>query len=152
MRDEHVGRDVQGGARRQTRLEIGAHVVANERRERDDVAAVAGDVADEDGGAAAGQLEGVVEVSPRREARRGPVRRGHPRAADPAGQHRQQRGLQHADVGEQRAALALEAAAAHRLHGHGGTEQQPEESQGAERDPHAERNDFEHADDGPRQL
>ena len=150
LRGEDVAADVQGRPRGQAGLEVGAKVEAHERGERDGVAPVARDIADDDGRPAPGQVERVVEVPAGREAVGGHVRGGHARAGDSLRQDRQERGLQDADVLEQQLALALDEAPSPRLRDGDRAGEQPEAREDAERDPQLERDDVEHADDRAR--
>ena len=94
-----------GHLERQPRLEAGAEVgaqrVAHEGRVGESLAAVAGDVAEDERGATAGEGQGVVEVTAGAGTVRGAVGNRGAHRADGLGHRRQQRGLQEADLLEQ---------------------------------------------------
>ena len=99
-------------ARGQPRLEVRAHREAHERRLGERLAAVAGDVAEQQPDAPVGQRERVVEVTAGGGAVGGAVGDRRQQRAEARGHGGQQRRLQQADVLHQALALALEAARA----------------------------------------
>ena len=123
---DHAAGDLQGHARLEARLEVGAQRVAHEGGAGQRAAAVAGHVAEDEADAAAGQRKHVVEVAARAGAVGRPVGHRGAQRADLVGHRREQRGLEQADLLEQLAALPVEAAVAKHGHQRGEAEQRGE--------------------------
>ena len=101
--------DLKREPRLEPGLEVGAQRVAHEGGVGERGAAVAGHVAEDEGGAATGQGERVVEVAAGAGAVGWAVRDRRAHGADLLGHRRQQRGLEQADLLHQLTALAGEA-------------------------------------------
>ena len=101
-------------ARPEAGLEVGAQRVAHEGGVGERGAAMARHVAEDEGCAAAGKRERVVEVATRARAVGGPIGDRGPHGADLLRHRRQQGGLEQAHLLHQLASLAAEAAGAHR--------------------------------------
>ena len=144
---EHAAGGLQRLARRQARLEVGAHGEAHERGVRQRLAPVPGDVADDHREATVLEREHVVEVAAGARAVGRAVGDGGADRAEPRGRHGQQRGLQQADVLEQLPALAHQPPRAHagqaRAHG----ERERERDQRGDQDAHGRRHDADDARD-----
>ena len=113
-----IGEDPPGERERRTRLEsglqIGTQRVPRERRMGERVMPMAGDVSEHDRDLPRLGDEQVVEVAARRGALRGPVGDGDRQAAQEGGYLGHERGLHRAHVAQERRALTLEPASAHR--------------------------------------
>ena len=136
---EHGSGRLQGAARRQAGLEVGAQREAHERRVGQRLAPVPGDVADDHRQPAVLEREHVVEVAARPRAVCRPVGRGGADRTEPAGGNGQQRSLQQTDVLEQLRTLALQPPRAQRDQRERSPEREREREQHADEHPHRQR-------------
>jgi hypothetical protein len=111
---ERLARKAQRGARLESRVQVRAQRVAEERGAGQRVAAVSRHVAEHDAHPAVLHLEDVVEVAAGGGAVGRPVGHRDGERSDPVRHLRKQRGLQQADLGEELAALAVQPAGANR--------------------------------------
>ena len=131
---DHTPCNLQRHARLETRLEVGAQGVAHEGGAGEGAASVAGHVAEDESDSPARQREHVVEVTASARAAGRAVGHRGPQRAHALGHRGKQRGLEQADLLEELAALALEAAVAERREQVGEREQDRDRGESGEGD------------------